>query len=147
MLRNGSGRGANAQQCNLRSIVRLAVRSHRLRASATSATGPSAKPASSRIRRAGCAQFLASYWNRLNFVPANGYTVQAMHLDCRTMLGPMVKVQSAETLHRLLAYLGATPAQLADLADCTRRWGQGTVQITLVSGRRNLLRLHKWLES
>jgi hypothetical protein len=82
-----------------------------------------------------------------NFVPANGYTVQAMHLDCRTMLGPMVKVQSAETLHRLLAYLGATLAQLADLADCTRRWGQGTVQITLVSGRRNLLRLHKWLES
>jgi len=77
----------------------------------------------------------------LNFVPGAGYTVQAMHLDHRTMLGPMVNVQSAATLHRLLAYLGATPAQLAELADCIRRWGQGTVQITLAPGRKNLLRL------
>jgi hypothetical protein len=45
----------------------------------------------------------------LNFVPGAGYTVQAMHLDHRTTLGPMVKVQSAETLHRLAAYLGASP--------------------------------------
>jgi hypothetical protein len=79
----------------------------------------------------------------LNFVPGDGYTVQAMHLDCRTMLGPIVKVQSAATLHRLLAYLGATPAQLAEIADCIRRWGQGTVQTTLVPGRKNLLRLRR----
>jgi hypothetical protein len=77
----------------------------------------------------------------LNFVPGAGYTVQAMHLDHRTTLGPMVKVQSAETLHRLAAYLGAASPQLAELADCIRRWGQGTVQITLVQGRKNLLRL------
>ena len=65
-----------------------------------------------------------------------GYTVQAIHLDCRMMLGPMVKVQSAETLRRMLAYLGGTPAQLAELDDCTRRWGQGAVQITLAPGRQ-----------
>jgi len=77
----------------------------------------------------------------LNFVPRDGYTVQAMHLDHRTMLGPRVKIASAETLNRLVAYLGATPAQLAELADCIRRWGQGTVQITLAPSRKNLLRL------
>jgi hypothetical protein len=31
------------------------------------------------------------------------------------MLGPRLHIQSAETLRRLLAYLGATPDQLADL--------------------------------
>jgi hypothetical protein len=41
----------------------------------------------------------------LNFVPGDRYTIQAMHLDHRTMLGPRVKVQSAETLRKLLAYL------------------------------------------
>ena len=77
----------------------------------------------------------------LNFVPGGAYTVQAMHLDHRTMLGPHIRVQSVETLRRLLAYLGATPAQLADFDPRTRPWGQGTVQITLVPGRKNLLRL------
>jgi hypothetical protein len=72
---------------------------------------------------------------------AQGCTVQAMHPGYKTMLGPMVKVQSAATLHRLLAYLGATPAQLMEFDDCNRRWGQGTVQITLAPGRKNLLRL------
>jgi hypothetical protein len=58
------------------------------------------------------------------------------------MLGPRVKVQSAGTLRRLIAYLGATHAQLAEWVNCNRRWGQGTVQLTLAPGRKNLLRLH-----
>jgi hypothetical protein len=77
----------------------------------------------------------------INFMPRDGISVQAMHMDHRTMLGPRVRVQSEETLHRLLAYLGATPAQLAEFENCNRRWGQGTVQITLAPGRKNLLRL------
>jgi hypothetical protein len=52
-----------------------------------------------------------------------------MALDHRTMLGPQLKIQSAETLRRLLAYLGATPEQLADFDSSHRRWGQGTVPI------------------
>jgi hypothetical protein len=79
----------------------------------------------------------------VNFVPADGYTVQAMHLDHRTMLGPRVKIASAETLRRLLTYLGATPEQLADFDQCNRSWGQGTVRITLAPGRKNLLRLSR----
>jgi hypothetical protein len=77
----------------------------------------------------------------VNFISRQGYTVQPMALDCRTMLGPMVDVASAETLRRLLTYLGATPGQIAEFENCNRRWGQGTVQITLAPGRKNLLRL------
>jgi hypothetical protein len=38
---------------------------------------------------------------------------QTMALDHRTMLDPQLRIQSAATLRRLLAYLGATPKQLA----------------------------------
>jgi hypothetical protein len=79
----------------------------------------------------------------INFVTGDGITVQTMHMDHRTMLGPRVRVQSAETLHRLLAYLGATPAQLVEIENSNRRWGQGTVQITLAPGRKNLLRVKR----
>jgi hypothetical protein len=37
----------------------------------------------------------------------------------------MVPIQTAATLRRLLAYLGATPEQLADFDSSHRRWGQG----------------------
>jgi hypothetical protein len=77
----------------------------------------------------------------LNFIQRNGYRVQAMAADHRTSLGPFVPVQSAETLRRLLDYLGATPAQLADFDSVVGRWGQGTVKFTLQPGRKNLLRL------
>ena len=77
----------------------------------------------------------------VNFVDNKGLAVQAMALDCRTMLGPQLRIQSAETLRRLLAYLGATPEQLADFDSSHRRWGQGTVQITLQPCRKNLLRI------
>jgi hypothetical protein len=62
-----------------------------------------------------------------------------MAADHRTSPGPFVPVQSAETLRRLLAYLGATPAQLADFDSVVGRWGQGTVKFTLQPGRKNLL--------
>jgi hypothetical protein len=39
------------------------------------------------------------------------------------------------------AFGGATSVQLGEFDDCCRRWGQGTVQVTLVPGRKNLLRL------
>ena len=77
----------------------------------------------------------------VNFVDNKGLGAQAMAVDCRTMLGPLLRIQSAETLRRLLAYLGATPEQLAAFDSSHRRWGQGTVQITLQPCRRNLLRI------
>ena len=70
-------------------------------------------------------------------MPLPGSTPLA--LDLRTMLGPQLRIQSADTLRRLLAYL-ATPEQMADFDRSHRRWGQG-VSITLQPCRRNLLRI------
>ena len=64
-----------------------------------------------------------------------------MSIDHRSMLGPQLRIQSADTLRRLLTYLGATPERLADFDNCHRRWGQGTVQITLQPCRKNLLKI------
>jgi hypothetical protein len=58
----------------------------------------------------------------VNFVECRGLALQAMALDHRTMLGPQLRIQSAATLRRLLAYLGATPEQLADFDNSHRRW-------------------------
>jgi hypothetical protein len=77
----------------------------------------------------------------VNFVNNKGLGVQAIALDCRTILGPQLRIQRAETMRRLLAYLGATPEQIADFDRSHRRWGQGTVQITLQPCRKNLLRI------
>ena len=78
----------------------------------------------------------------VNFMPRpNGYSIPAMAPDHRTMLGPFVHIQSAATLRRLLTYLGATPDQLAEFDSSHRRWGQGTVQITLQPCRKNLLKV------
>ena len=46
----------------------------------------------------------------VNFVGGRSLAAQAIALDRRTMLGPQLRIQSAETLRRLLAYLGATPS-------------------------------------
>jgi hypothetical protein len=78
-----------------------------------------------------------------NLSPRDGVSIQAMDMDHSTMLGPCLRVQSAGTLRRLLEYLGATPAQLSEFDNCHRQWRQGTVQITLVPGRKNLLRLRR----
>ena len=77
----------------------------------------------------------------MNFVERRSLAAQAMAPDHRTMLGPRLRIQSAETLRRLLCYLGATPEQLADFDDSHLRRGQGTVQITLQPCRKNLLRI------
>jgi hypothetical protein len=54
-----------------------------------------------------------------------------------------VQVASVDTLRRMLAYLGAMPEQLDDFNHSYRSWGRGTVRITLLPGRKNLLRLRK----
>jgi hypothetical protein len=74
----------------------------------------------------------------LNLIDPKGLRFQAMALDYRTMLGPCL-----DTLRRMLTYLGATPEQIEDFSFSYRRWGQGTVRITLLPGRKNLLRLRE----
>ncbi len=125
--------------------VSPAARSHPASGSATSPTRSSARLCEERNpqsrRRLVPRALLQPRDICVNFVDNKGLGVQAMALDCRTMLGPQLRIQSAETLRRLLAYLGATPEQLADFDSSHRRWGQGTVQITLQPGRKNLLKI------
>jgi hypothetical protein len=64
-----------------------------------------------------------------------------MDLDLHRALGPRVPVSSPNTLRRLVAYLGATPAQLHDVDRSLQSHSQGNVRITLQPGRKNLLRL------
>jgi hypothetical protein len=79
----------------------------------------------------------------VNFIQRNELRVQAMAADGRTFLSPFIPIASGATLRRLLAYLGATPTQLADFDHAFRVWGQGSVRITLQPGRKNLLRLQR----
>jgi hypothetical protein len=68
-------------------------------------------------------------------------SVMALHLDCKTALSPYRDVASDETLVRLIRYLGATQEQVAQYETDRRRWGQGSVHVTLLPRRKNLLQL------
>ena len=58
-----------------------------------------------------------------------GKAAHALHIDCRTGLGPWTKFTSAETLDRAMAYLGATEGQMKERRDGMRRCGQGSSHI------------------
>lgn len=77
----------------------------------------------------------------LCFIPRHGYNVHALHVDCTTVLGPWVAVASDETLLRLMAYLGATPEQLAAHQRDQKAWGQGSSNMRLLPHRKNLLKI------
>jgi hypothetical protein len=143
--RRSSGKHVNVLPCSRRSMpclrcphswrsVSLLGRSAHLRGMQSA---ESAKPCSNGAARTpGAPRHLSKVIQR------NGYTVQAM-TDDGTSLGPFVPVQSADTLRRLPAYLGATPAQVADIDCVVRRCGRGTVRFTLQPVRKNLLRLRE----
>jgi hypothetical protein len=65
----------------------------------------------------------------------------ALHIDCKTVLGPRITLASAETLEKALIYLGATDAQMKDHRQSMRAWGQGSTHIRLLPNRKNLLRI------
>jgi hypothetical protein len=70
-------------------------------------------------------------------------SVMALHTDCKTALSPYRDVASDETLVRLIRYLGATDEQIANYEDQRRRWGQGSVHVTVhAANRKNLLKLN-----
>lgn len=71
----------------------------------------------------------------------SGKAAHALHIDCKTTLGPWINFQSAETLEKAIRYLGATDEQLAKHREQMRRCGQGSSNIRLVPLRKNLLRI------
>jgi hypothetical protein len=70
-----------------------------------------------------------------------GTAAHALHIDCKTVLGPWVKFTSAETLERALSYLGATDEQMKEHRDQMRRCGQGSSQVRRLPLRKNLLKI------
>jgi hypothetical protein len=71
----------------------------------------------------------------------SGEIAHALHLDCKTVLGPWVRFQSAETLEKALRYLGATDEQIDEHRKTMQQTGQGSSHIRLLPNRKNLLRL------
>jgi hypothetical protein len=71
----------------------------------------------------------------------SGTAAHALHLDCRTVLGPWITFSSAETLDRALVYLGATEDQISEHREKMQRYGQGSSRIRLLPSRKNLLRI------
>ena len=65
----------------------------------------------------------------------------ALHIDCKTTLGPWITFSSGETLEKAIRYLGATDEQVAEYLANLSRWGQGSTSIRLLPNRKNLLRI------
>jgi hypothetical protein len=72
----------------------------------------------------------------------SGEIAHALHLDCKTVLGPWVKFTSAETLEKALRYLGATDEQIDEHRTTMKQTGQGSSHIRLLPNRKNLLRIN-----
>ena len=70
-----------------------------------------------------------------------GTAAHALHIDCKTALGPWITFASAETLEKAMRYLGATDEQLAAHRTDMGRCGQGSSHMRLLPNRKNLLRI------
>jgi hypothetical protein len=70
-----------------------------------------------------------------------GEIAHALHLDCKTALGPWVKFATAETLEKALRYLGATDEQIDAHHKTMQQTGQGSSHVRLMPNRKNLLRI------
>lgn len=75
------------------------------------------------------------------FVPGDCYCVYALAEDCKTCISPRMFVKKADTLRKILLYLGATRDELARFDYALRSWGQGSAWLTLQPDRKNLLRI------
>jgi hypothetical protein len=71
----------------------------------------------------------------------SGKAAHALHIDCKTTLGPWINFQSAETLEKALVYLGGTEEQMTKHRDQMLSCGQGSSHIRLLPLRKNLLRI------
>jgi hypothetical protein len=75
----------------------------------------------------------------VNFQHRKGWNIHTMAEDCRTPLGPYRDVASEQTLRRLFAFLGATPAALEEAARDIKRWSRGGIHIDVPEDRLYLL--------
>jgi hypothetical protein len=77
----------------------------------------------------------------INFRHRSGWSIHCLAPDCKTLVSPWLTVQEDETLLRVLAASGATPAQLDEVVKDMRRWGRGSTFIEVNDAGRRLLRI------
>jgi hypothetical protein len=70
-----------------------------------------------------------------------GSIAHALHHDGKTVLGPWIKFQSAETLEKALSYMGATSEQIVTHRKTMQQTGQGSSHVRLLRNRKNLLKI------
>jgi hypothetical protein len=71
------------------------------------------------------------------------WAVNCLLEDARTPISAFITMKSYDTLVRLLRYVGATDAVMAEVERDHRRWGRGTLHIEILPGRKNLLRIRQ----
>lgn len=77
----------------------------------------------------------------VNFVRNRDWSVHCMTEDARTPISPVVYTKKKETLIRLLRYIGAGDAEIAEVEALILLWSEGSVRIHLTPGRKNLLHI------
>lgn len=77
-----------------------------------------------------------------------GWSVHCLLEDAHISISPYVNLRGGDaTLIRLLRYIGATEAEIAEAQQSIRQWHRGSVRVTLTPGRKNLLRIRApWSE-
>jgi len=74
----------------------------------------------------------------INFRHRSGWSIHCLAPDCKTLVSPWLTVQEDETLLRVLAASGATPAELDEIANDMMQRGRGSTFIGLSeTGRRS----------
>jgi hypothetical protein len=71
------------------------------------------------------------------------WLVQALDVDTKRPISPALPLPDDDMLIRLLRYIGATEEGLEHVHGDIGRWSRGSIRITLVPGRKNLLRIQK----
>ena len=72
----------------------------------------------------------------------SGEIAHALHHDGKTVLGPWIKFQSAETLEKALCYMGATGEQIVAHRKTMQQTGQGSSHLLRrLPNRKNLLKI------
>jgi hypothetical protein len=83
----------------------------------------------------------------INFQLRNKWSLHCSLEDARTAISPWVHVTDQPTLMKLFRYVGANDEEIAEAEDNIHRWSRGTVHLTLIPGRKNLLRIREpWNE-
>jgi hypothetical protein len=77
----------------------------------------------------------------VNFIQNGGFAIHCMAEDCRTRVSGWTNVADKATLMRALRYVGATEDEITLAEADLRRWSHGNAHITLLSERKNILKI------